>query len=196
MATSLQGGHWEATLFSPGYNLDWIKSCSIFSQPWQLLFLNDTWYHHAPSAPLPSFSQRHTWRGGVHGRRRNCWGLLQMRGQTPRLQHPCRAHTHNCLQVFVEVCVTCHLACDTRRESLRLAVLVVRAKWCIQSAIDRVCFFLMDVVYYAQVYVFSFSSLKCHLTFLEVKSDHIWMSIQSATQPANAHLSLSSWMGY
>lgn len=141
MATSLQGGHWEATLFSPGYNLDWIKSCSIFSQPWQLLFLNDTWYHHAPSAPLPSFSQRHTWRGGVHGRRRNCWGLLQMRGQTPRLQHPCRAHTHNCLQVFVEVCVTCHLACDTRRESLRLAVLVVRAKWCIQSAIDRVCFF-------------------------------------------------------
>lgn len=67
--------------------------------------------------------------------------LLQMRGQTPRLQHPCPAHTHDCLQVFVGVCVTCLLACDTRSESLRLAVLVVTAKWCIQSAIDRVCFF-------------------------------------------------------
>lgn len=120
-------------------------------------------------------------------------GLLQMRGQTPRLQHPCPAHTHDCLQVFVGVCVTCLLACDTRSESLRLAVLVVTAKWCIQSVIDRVCFFNG---YYAQVYVFCFSSLKCHLTFLEVKRDHIWMSMQSATQPANAHLSLSSWMGY
>lgn len=111
MASPLQGGHWEATLFSPCYNWDWIKSCSIFSQSWQLSFFkNDTQYPRAPQrAPLPPFSWRHTWRracvgGGWEMDEWCCGGVCE--GSDARVAHLCPATTHDCLHLFVAVCVS------------------------------------------------------------------------------------------
>lgn len=89
MAIPRRGVHGEATLFSPCYNLDWIKSCSIFSQSWQVLFLNDTRYPQPPTTTIQL--ETHLWKG-MRGRRMgNGWVVLwrSLRGgQTPRLHIP------------------------------------------------------------------------------------------------------------
>lgn len=129
MASSLQGGHWEATLFSPCYSFSWIKSCSIFSQSWQplFIFLNDTWYPQAPSTPPPPpppFSWRDTLRracvgGGdekwMSGVVEECVRGVRRQGYTSLSRQP---HA-DCLQVFCRgVRFTFHLVGD--RQSLTL----------------------------------------------------------------------------
>lgn len=111
MATPLQGGHREATLFSPGYNLDWIKSCSVFSQSWQLLFLNDTWYTHPAHPPSSHHSagdtleEGHVWEGNekwMSGAAEECVRGSDARGCTSLP----RRHTRLSPKVFVAVCVS------------------------------------------------------------------------------------------
>lgn len=107
MASPLQGGHWEATLFSPCYNWDWIKSCSIFSQSWQLSFFFFKWHlipSRPPSAPPyhhsagDTLEEGHAWEGDEK------WmsGVVEecVRGQTPGLHisvPPPRTTVSTCL---------------------------------------------------------------------------------------------------
>lgn len=108
MATPLQWGHREATLLPPGYNLVWIKSCSIFSQSPQRLFLK---WHLIPSLPPAeppyrhsagdTLEEGHAWAGGRmrNGRVllwRSVWGLRRQ-GCTS---------LSRCLHVFAAVCVS------------------------------------------------------------------------------------------
>ena len=120
---STAGGHWEATLFSTGYNLDWIKSSSIFSQSWQLLFFKDTWYPQAPHNCPPCTVQlvTHLKRGmcgrGMRNGRvvlwKSVWGVRRQ-DCTPLSRHHARLSPSVCRSV----CVTFHLVGDSRSESL------------------------------------------------------------------------------
>lgn len=113
MATPLQWGHREATPLPPGYNLVWIKSCSIFSQSRQRLFLNDTWYPHSRLQSPPTAIQLETHlkkgmrgRGGLGGGMDECCCGGVCEGSDARAAHLCPAATHDCLHVFTAVCVS------------------------------------------------------------------------------------------
>lgn len=121
MAISRRGVHGEATLFSPCYNLDWIKSCSIFSQSWQVLFLNDTRYPQPP--PTTIQLETHLWKG-MRGRRMgNGWVVLwrSLRGGSDvAVAHLCPTTTRNTRTRTVSKCFLAafmfHLVGDSRGE--------------------------------------------------------------------------------
>lgn len=125
MASPLQGGHWEATLFSPCYNWDWIKSCSIFSQSWQLSFffkMTPNTLTPPPARPPTTIQLETHLKKGMRGRgMRNGWVVLwrsvwgvRRQGCTSLSRHHARLSPTVCGSVRF----TFHLVGDSRTESV------------------------------------------------------------------------------